>query len=168
MRNYMLLLSTLFLLMSGCVSQQEKPIHSSKSADIIEPEEINYWLDEETGTVHKVITVNGAEKVVSIIKYKDGNPLEVMKIISSGSVDGKIHWIYFVPSTRYIVELTAVSRNDEEIKIEWKNRNEEGDEDSGTDILLRCAEYGVPPGKEKISAEEDILPEDFSSFDNQN
>lgn len=168
MKNYVLFIFFLMFLISGCVSNQEKLEHPTDSAGINEPETVSFWLDEETGTVHKMIAANGTEKVVSIIKYKDGNLLETMKIISSGSVDGKFHWIYFVPSTKYIVEFTAASYEDNEIKIEWKNRNAEREEDSGTDILLRCEEQGFVPGKEKIDIEEDVLPEDFSSFDSMN
>jgi len=52
-----------------------------------------------------------------------------------------------VPSTKYIVELTAVSLTDNEMKFEWKNRTSDGVEKSGRDILINCNEYGIISGK---------------------
>ncbi len=169
MRNYFLLIFTLIFLISGCVNHpgiQNTPL---KTALPRESGKVNFWLDEETGTVHRTETVEGVEQVVSIIKYKDEKPLEVMKILSSQNKNGKIRWSYFVPSTQYVVELIAISLSENEISIEWKNRNAEGDEDSGTDHFLRCNETGLIPGKNiDKDVEQTDQADGFSSFDNEN
>lgn len=139
----------LVILAAGCSTQevvQKIPIPPVVEKEI---KIAGFWLDEETGTVHKIINENGQEKVVSIIKYKDGNSLEVMKVISSQNRDGKLHWIYFVPSTKYVVELTTSVMTDNKINIEWKNRSGEGEEDSGKDVLLRCSETGISSDKKE-------------------
>lgn len=142
MKNYIFVILTLMFFLSGCSAHKEilkNPVKPESQREAVKP---GYWLDEETGTVHKFEIVDGVEKVVSITKYKDGKPLEVMKILSSDNKNGNFHWSYFVPSTLYAVEFTALSANENEIIIEWKNRSAEGDEDSGKDRLLRCDETG--------------------------
>jgi len=108
-----------------------------------EAELVSYWLDAETATVHKMITVNAKSKVVSIIRYNNGNRTEVMDIIRSEIVEGRVNWVYYVPSTGYTVEMNAVSSNDNEINIKWKNRDENGAADFGDEVLVRCKENGT-------------------------
>ncbi len=143
MKNFVIIL----ILITGCSTN--KIIHEIPLKPVIEHEiKISgFWLDEETGTVHKIIIENGKEKVVSVIKYKDGKSLEVMKIISSQNTDGKLHWIYFVPSTKYIVELTTSEISDNKVNVEWKNRSGEDEEESGSEILFRCSEIGISSDK---------------------
>ena len=144
---------------SGCAANRdmlENPVKPESQREAVKP---GYWLDEETGTVHKFEIVDGEEKVVSITKYKNGKPLEVMKILSSDKRDGKFHWSYFVPSTLYAVEFTALSVSENEITIEWKNRSAEGDEDSGNDRLLRCDETGSAAVEKNDSSEDINMPD---------
>lgn len=107
-------------------------------------EQIKYWYDTETSTVHKMICQDAEKKIVSVIKYHDGTLLEVMRIIKCGKMDGRLNWAYYVPSTQYIVELTAVSVAEDKIQFQWKNRTADGVENSGLDILARCDKYGFP------------------------
>jgi len=153
------------IFISGCardpVRKETEPISDIK----IKTEQVGYWLDEETDTVHKIVYENGSVKVVSTVKYKNQNPLEVMRILSSRNINGKIHWVYFVPSTKYIVELTELSTSEDGINVEWKNKSARGEEKSGSDLLLRCAENGFIAGKNKNKVKEKFQPDDFSSFD---
>lgn len=146
MKKYITVLAGLLLLLFTCGKDVKIKDSSWKPVRNIEPGTIKYWLDKETSTVHKM-TCNGTDKsIVSIIKYRDGMPLEVMKIIKSGNINGRLHWAYFVPSTKYIVELTALSLTENEIKFEWKNKAGDGVEKSGRDILVNCNEYGIISG----------------------
>jgi len=164
MKNYVMFAFALLILFSSCSSNKQIEKTSAKP-DIRKFEKINFWLDEETGTVHKITFEKGVAKATSIIKYRDGKPLEVMKIISSENNNGKIHWIYFSPSTKYVVELTAVLIGAKEINVEWKNRTPEGIEDSGTDRFVKCNENGSIEGKENSNSEDSDLTDDLSSFD---
>jgi hypothetical protein len=103
----------------------------------------SYWLDAETSSVHKMVTVNEKTTVVSIIRYNNGNRTEVMDLIKSEIVDGKVNWSYYVPSTGYTVEMKAVSSNENEIAVSWNNKNEREEADSGDEILVRCKEDGT-------------------------
>ena len=94
-------------------------------------ETVSFWLDPETSTVHKMLTVNEKSEIVSIIRYSDGVSTEVMEIIKSEIVDGKVKWAYYVPSTGYTVEMKTVSFNNNEIVVEWNNRDMDGKTDSG-------------------------------------
>jgi hypothetical protein len=157
---------TLMFIFSGCAAHREmlkNPVKPESQREAVKP---GYWLDEETGTVHKFEIVDGVEKVVSITKYKNGEPLEVMKILSSDNKNGNFHWSYFVPSTLYAVEFTALSAGENEISIEWKNRSAEGDEDSGIDRLVRCDETGSAITEKDHSVEDSDLQDEFSSFEN--
>jgi len=147
MKKILLLLLSMFIIFYGCSVKKElvkAPIKTpvKKTDPVVELPKSGYWLDKETETVHRIVVENGAEKVVSIIKYKDGKILEVMKILSSENNKGKLHWIYFVPSTKYIVELNAISVNNNEITVEWKNRGAKGETGSGNDRLIKCDENG--------------------------
>ena len=106
-------------------------------------EAVSYWLDTETSTVHKMITINEKSKIVSIIRYNDGVSTEVMEIVKSETVAGKIRWAYYVPSTGYTVEMEAVSFNDNEIVVKWNNKDMDGETDSGDETLIRCEENGT-------------------------
>lgn len=159
MKNFIFVILTLMFFLSGCSAHKENlknPVIPETQREVVKP---GYWLDQETGTVHKFEIVDGVEKVVLITKYKDGKPLEVMKILSSDNKNGNFHWSYFVPSTLYAVEFTALSANENEITIEWKNRSAEGDEDSGNDRLLRCDETG------SVIAEKDDTADDIDRPD---
>ena len=111
------------------------------SAD--EAEDASYWLDSETSTVHKMITINEKSKIVSIIRYSNGIKIEVMDVIRSEIIAGKANWAYYVPSTGYTVEMKVISSNDNEITIEWNNKDADGEVDSGEEILIRCEENGT-------------------------
>jgi len=164
MNNCTKLMFAFNLLFFGCLS------NSTVQQNISTPEinsgsaVLNFWLDKETGTVHKIAVQNGTEKILSIIKYRKGIPLEDMKLTFSDNVNGHLHWVYSVPSTAYIVELTVLSKNEHSINVEWKNKNDNGEEDSGNDILIRCDETGFI-NDSKIIIEEEELPEDFSAFE---
>ena len=110
---------------------------------IHEKDSIRYWFDRETSTVHKMICRSGEKRIVSIIKYHQGEPLEIMKVIKSVNLNGGLNWAYFVPSTKYIVELTVISMNDNQIMFEWKNMAADGVEKSGRDILVECDQSGM-------------------------
>ena len=103
----------------------------------------SYWLDPETSTVHKMITINENREIVSIIRYSDGIRTEVMEIIKSEIIDDKVNWAYYVPSTGYTVEMKVVSFNSNKIIIKWKNRDANGETDSGDEVLVRCEENGT-------------------------
>ncbi len=164
MKNCMKFTFALILLFFGCLNS--RTVQQNASMPEINPDSalFNYWLDKETGTVHKIAEQNGKETILSIIKYRKGIPLEDMKLTFSDSVNGHLHWIYSVPSTGYTVELTEVSKNKNSIDVEWKNKNDKGEEDSGNDILIRCDENGFINDSESIIEEEE-LPEDFSAFE---
>ena len=160
MKKYLMAIFFLILSFTGCA--ENKLIQQNGLMPEIDSriESFNFWLDEETGTVHKVSRENGKEKVVSIIKYRKGIPLEEMKIISSDQVNENNHWIYFVPTTGYTVELTVLSEVDNSIDVAWKNSDENGEEDSGKDKLVRCDENGFINGTlSPVEGEE--LPDDF-------
>ncbi len=162
--NKSLILSLVLLVqLSGCAGHKKIVESPPESYKVKESDPISFWLDKETDTVHKIASENGVKKIVSVIKYNEGKPLEVMKIIISDSNNGKLHWIYFVPSTKYVVELTESSEVDSGIKIDWKNRTPEGLEDSGSDILVRCTENGDLYKKEIYTEAE--LPDNFSFID---
>ncbi|MCL1864478.1 MAG: hypothetical protein FWF73_01555 [Spirochaetes bacterium] len=127
------------LLGLNCIkSIKDDSIYNSDEAG-----DVTYWFDSETSSVHKMITINEKSRVASIIRYTNGIKTEVMEIIRSEIVDGKIRWVYYVPSTGYTVEMKAVLSNDNEISIEWNNRDSDGETDSGTEVLIRCEENGV-------------------------
>jgi len=104
---------------------------------------VSYWLDPETGTVHKMVTVNERSRIVSIIRYRNGIKTEVMDIIKSEIIGGKLVWAYYVPSTGYTVEMKIISSNDNRITVVWNNKDKDGDIDSGEEYLARCEEDGT-------------------------
>ena len=165
MKKIIMIILSLGLFLSGCVNTKLIQQGSLTQETDSRIENFNFWLDEETGTVHKISGKNGREKVVSIIKYRKGIPLEEMKIISSDHVNGNIHWIYFVPTTGYTVELIVLSRYNNTINIEWKNRDESGVGDSGSDKLIMCDENGFIKGALSFE-KDDESTEDFSTSDN--
>ena len=138
---FSLIISLLLLCGLNCATYIVDNSKNDSSAD--EAGIVSYWLDSETATVHKMITVNEKNKVVSIIRYNNGNRTEVMDIIRSEIVDGKVKWAYYVPSTGYTVEMKVVISNDNEISIEWNNRDTKGETDSGDEVLVRCKEDGT-------------------------
>lgn len=152
------------VLITGCLSVNKTQQNLTVPDEAEASGRSVFWLDRETGTVHKIISENGIEKVVSIIKYRHGIPLEKMKIVSSENSEGKIHWIYFVPSTKYIVELTALSFDNSGISVEWKNKSSDGDVDSGSDILIKCDEHGFINDKIPDETNETELLDDFKLF----
>ncbi len=160
MKKCLILAVIVFMHFSGCTSRKNIIGTPLNSDTVKESDKINFWLDSETDTVHKISSENGIKKVLSVVKYKEGKPLEVMKIISSDSNNNKLHWIYFVPSTKYIVELSEISTDDRRIEIGWKNRTPEGVEDSGSDILVKSNENGAV---KKNSNQENDISESFSS-----
>ena len=137
---FMFIVSILFFCSLNCLSYvAENSIYgSSEDAGIA-----SYWLDAETSSVHKMVTVNEKTTVVSIIRYNNGNRTEVMDLIKSEIIDGKVNWSYYVPSTRYTVEMKVVSSNDNEIAVSWNNKNEREEADAGDEILVRCKEDGT-------------------------
>ncbi|PKL19268.1 MAG: hypothetical protein CVV49_01960 [Spirochaetae bacterium HGW-Spirochaetae-5] len=165
MKKTIFFITALLLIFSGCLNRQLVPENIPDSKINSGVVNFSYWLDEETGTVHKVAEQDGIETVVSIIRYRKEIPLEEMKILKSEYVEGKLHWIYYVPATGYTLEFTAVSKSSNSITIEWKNRNAEGEVDSGMDLIVRCNETGFIDTL-KNSVEEEELPEDFSAFEN--
>ena len=138
---FALILSILLLCGLNCSGFIKDDSTHSSSAD--EAGIVSYWLDTETATVHKMVTVNEKSRVVSIIRYSNGVRAEVMDIIRSEIVDGKVKWAYYVPSTGYTVEMKAVLSNDYEVPIEWNNRDADGETDFGDDVLIRCKEDGT-------------------------
>lgn len=165
MKFFLMAILSLILFFSGCANSKQIQQNTLMPETDSRIENFNFWLDEETGTVHKISGKNGREKVVSIIKYRKGIPLEEMKIISSDHVNGNIHWIYFVSSTGYTVELTVLSMFDNSMDVEWKNRDENGGDDSGKDKLIMCDENGFINGTLSPSEDEE-LPEDFLNSNN--
>jgi hypothetical protein len=153
MKIFLTHIYVLILFFSGCVRNVEikETIPENTKSKICE--KISFWLDEETSTVHKMISEGREKKIVSIIKYHHGKSIEIMKIVRSDCMNGRLRWIYFVPSTKYVIELTEVLTSDSEISFEWKNRNSEGEEDSGSDKLIECSEQGFIAGKENDEPE---------------
>ena len=141
----------IILFLSGCagkvktgITTEISPGHKSSP----DKEIITYWFDKETSTVHKMMCKSGEKRIISIVKYYKGEPIELMKIIKSANMNGRLHWAYFVPSTKYIVELSTLSITENKITIEWKNRTGDGVEKSGRDILIECNQFGIiPAGK---------------------
>jgi len=164
MKNYTALVFVILTFLSGCLSSSMIDKAPVKHEVLKEAEKNNFWLDQEAGTVHTIVSENGEKKVVSIIKYKKGNILEVMKILTSENINGQLHWIYFSPSTKYIVELTAVSNSEKGIAIKWKNKNPQGEEKSGTDIFVKCNENGFIEDRENTDAKEPGVKDDFTLF----
>ena len=148
--RFVLIVFILFVCGLNCT----KSVKDDSIASADEAGSVGYWLDPETSTVHKMINVDEKKKVVSIIRYDDGIKTEVMDIIKSEIVDGKINWAYYVPSTGYTVEMKAVSFKGNKIIVKWKNRNAEGGTDSGDETLIRCAENG-----------KDLQPRNNNTFD---
>ena len=136
MKTCIIIISGLMLFLPGCGKNIKTIISSPEPVGQQNQVLATYWFDKETSTVHTIISKGGEKRVVSIIKYRDGAPLEIMKIIRSVDKNGMLHWAYFVPSTKYIVELTMVSITGNEITFEWKNRSFEGDVKHGRDILV--------------------------------
>ena len=137
--SFVLIVSIMLLCGLNCAkSIKDDSIYSSDRAG-----DVSYWLDPETDTVHKMITINEESRVVSIIKYSDGISTEVMDIIKSEIIDGKLNWAYYVPSTGYTVMMKIVSSNDNEITVAWNNRDVNDETDSGEEVLIRCEENGT-------------------------
>lgn len=144
---YLTAIICFMLLFHGCGRNHKAGENTAGSVSVYEQKKLSYWFDKETSTVHTILYKNGEKRIVSIIKYRDGEPLEIMKIIRSDDKNGRLQWTYFVPSTKYIVELKTVSITGNEITFEWKNRSSEGDVKSGLDILTECNQYGIVSGK---------------------
>jgi len=133
--RFVLIVSILFFCGLNCIK-------SVKDDLSVPAGNVSYWLDSETSSVHKMITVNDKSEIVSIIRYEDGISIEVLEIIRSEIIDGKLSWAYYVPSTGYTVEMKVVSSDANRITVKWKNKNTDGGTDSGDEILIRCEENG--------------------------
>ena len=154
----MVIISSLFFL-SGCSDHVGVIESLAKQGNNEHLEIVCFWYDKETSTVHKIASENGKERVVSVIKYRNGRFLEKMKIISSSCLEGKTQWIYFVPSTKYVVEMNAVLKGGSSTALDWKNQTAEGEIKSGSDQLVRCDETGAILSEEKNNGMN--LPDNF-------
>lgn len=139
--NGFIVLSAVIVLY-GCSNQKQKTAVNLEGKRTSNQVSVNFWFDKETNTVHKFISENGEERVISIIKYKDRAVLEKMIIVKSRFRDGHLQWAYFVPTTKYIVELNALSLSGDSISVNWTNKNARGEVSSGADVLVRCNEDG--------------------------
>ncbi|MCL2155072.1 MAG: hypothetical protein FWH53_05345 [Leptospirales bacterium] len=151
--HFVLIVSIMFLCGLNCTkSIKDDSIYSSDRAV-----DVSYWLDPETDTVHKMITINEESSVVSIIKYSNGITTEVMDIVKSEIIDGRLNWAYYVPSTGYTVMMKIVSSNDNEITVAWDNRDVNDETDSGEEVLIRCEENGAELSPHDINVLNDTV-----------
>ena len=139
-------------------------IQSIKDDSIYSSDDVSYWLDTETNSVHKMITINGKTMVESIIRYDNGTAEEVMEVIRSEVVDGKAVWAYYVPSTGYTVEMKVVSSTGNEITVEWNNKDPEDEVNYGEEVLIRCEEHGnweIIEDAKPLDDDAKLLPENI-------
>jgi len=128
-----LLLLIFFGAFTSCATSSKQEKESLEPA--YNPAFLGEWKDAETGGVYSITYING---VLTVVSGVDGDG-EVLEIRSSTWRDGVLEWVYYVPSTKYVVTMTTVKIEGDTLHCLWKNN-----ESSGTELLRRVSVGGAP------------------------